>query len=287
MHQEKNESDSDSSEDSGISSPTDPDTNCPSKWPHYEGVHISLGNDPKKALMYKKLQIAIEMKQLKDFTFTEYSIALKRFVLSTPNCEDILREILRIQNRGDDTLDAEQMYHKLVEGANFLNSGPLDFVYKQFGCDGTTSKTLRDEQKEAVAASNKYKEDFQEFTENLALLISDHLKESSQKGKYAELTIKIEENFDSFPIKHIFKYGGILKKVLKLPEIVHLQVASVKQGCVELTFQLIGLPKNTLIQLSLDQKRSLACNKIILFEYNGKVEYYYQDLSGDEVSIIT
>ena len=280
MYRKKEENDADSSEESGII--TDPDTNCPSKRPHF-----SLGDDPKKGQMYKKKQIATEVKQLKDFTFAEYSIALKRFVLSTPNCEDTLRKILRIQNQGDDTLDAEQMYHKLVEGANFLNSEPLDYVYKQFGCDGTTSKTLRGEQTEAVAASKKYNEDFQKFGENLALLISDDLKESSQEGKYAKITIKIEENFDCFLIKHIFKYKGILKKELKLPEFVHLQVTSVKQGCVELTFQLIGLPKDTSIQLSLDQKRSLACNKIILFEYNEKVEYYYQDLFGDEVSIIT
>ena len=99
------------------------------------------------------------------------------------------------------------------------------------------------------------------------------MKETSHKGKYLEITIKIDENFSSFSIKQIFEYKGILKETLKLPDHVHLQVTSVKEGCVELTFQLIGLPEDTPFQLSLNQKKSLACNKIILLEYAGKVEF--------------
>ncbi len=198
-----------------------------------------------------------------------------------PLVENCLKQILELRGHSSCSSDFEVIYKQAKSGADFLNFEPLTCILKACttACRGHTKTSLH---KEAEAAALEYEQKFQRFAEyRVRTLAGDNIPEIfTTLGDHKELKLKIEEDFLRFPLSRIFYFKRIVRRVLKIPKEVLLRVASVQEGCVEVTFQLGSLLN---LELTVDQKKILASHKISMLTYDGKVEYCCCHLFNDEV----
>ena len=225
-----------------------------------------------------------------DVAKTEYQrfgMAVYSFAQSVPNIECILKRMLKFRCQKVDMLHFDGLFDRVTEGTDFINYEILNVITEACNsvCIGSTNTELQMKKDNAEAASEKYQEVFLKFAQHRVFSICGQLQEmsSASKGSAKELKIKVEEDSRTFSLERIFHFKIAVKRILQFPEHVYLRVVLVKEGCVELTFQLIGTAQDVPLQLSLDQKRELASHRVSLLEYAGKVEYCCCELFEDEV----
>ena len=257
-----------------------PPTDCLDKG--FAELDLSVGEDSKKAQTYMEHELAAELNIIKNQEFVRFGMAVYNFAESINKKESVLKRILKLHGQKTDMMDFEAMYDKATEDVDFINFESLNVILEACcsACAGSTKSVL---QLAAEVASEKYQETFSKFAQHRVFALSTRLEKitsNSSKG-HQELKIKIEEEFQKFPIERIFHFKKILRAILKLQDHVLLRVTSVREGCVEITFQVIGSTCNS--NLSLDQKRALASHKISLLEYAGEVAYCCCKLFEDQV----
>ena len=247
-------------------------------------MDLSTGEDSKKAQDYMEHQLSAELKVLKN-EFVRFGVAVRAFVQSIPNKEKVLEDILKLYGQKVESSDFYGLFAQIIKDTDFINFEPLKNTLKACTSECAAAGLARsDLQQDAEMASEKYDEAFQKFAQHRVFKMSHHLQEiSATKTSHKELKIKIEEEFKKFPLHRIFHFKNIVQQILKLADNVPLQVTSVKEGCVEITFQLIGEAGNIPFQLSIEQKRELASQRISMLECAGDVEYCCCELFKDEV----
>ena len=215
--------------------------------------------------------------------FCDYGMAVYHFAKSEfALVESCLKQILELRGHSSCSSDFEVIYKQAKGDADFLNFEPLTCILKACttACCGRKKTSL---QEEAEAAALEYENKFRGFAQYRVRTLIGHMPEIlTTLGDHKELKLKIEEDFQRFPLDRIFYFKRIVRKILKISEQVILRVASVQEGCVELTFQLRSFLN---LELTVIQKVLLASHKISMLTYDGKVEYCCCHLFNDVVGL--
>ncbi len=217
--------------------------------------------------------------------FCDYGMAVYHFAKSEfALVESCLKQILELRGHSTCSSNFEVIYKQAKSGADFLNFEPLTCILKACitACCGCTKTSF---QEVAEAAALEYENKFRRFAQCRVRTLTGHKiipEILTTLGDHKELKLKIEEDFQRFPLNRIFYFKRVVRKILKIPEQVILRVASVQEGCVELAFQLHSFLN---LELTVDQKKVLASHKISMLTYDGKVEYCCCHLFNDEVGI--
>ncbi len=135
-------------------------------------------------------------------------------------------------------------------------------------------------------AEERFDQAFRKFARQRVFSLPVGLKELPlpiQQRVYKELKLKIEKNYTTFTMERLMYRKKVVKKVLHLPEQIILRLTSVNEGCVQITFQVIGTVSNKIFELTPSQKNALIGYNITMIEYNGWVLYCCCDLLKDEV----
>ncbi|XP_064385342.1 uncharacterized protein LOC135334183 isoform X2 [Halichondria panicea] len=217
--------------------------------------------------------------------FRTFGLAVRRYAKSIPDVESILKECLSLDGKVVEALDFESLYPKFREGADLINFDILSRCLtdlKSYDDTGEENELRR----LAEEAAEKYEASFQEFSQQQVVLVPTILQDANGRSNsmYKELKIKVEEDFRSFLVERLLDFKEVLKRILKLAPDVYLRVTSVREGCVEICFEMIGLHADTHISLNDVQKQELLANKITLLEYDGQVSYCCCELCSDESS---
>ncbi len=217
--------------------------------------------------------------------FITFGLAVRRYAKSIPGIENILKECLSLGREVVEALDFDNLYPKFREGADLINFDILSrcLTHLKLSDESGEENELRRVAEEAAA--EKYEASFQEFAQQRVVLVPTILQDANGRSNsvYKELKIKVEEDFQSFLVKRSFDFKEVLKRILKLAPDVYLRVTSVREGCVEICFEMIGSHADTHFSLNDVQKQEMLANKITLLEYDGQVSYCCCELVSDEV----
>ncbi len=234
----------------------------------------------------------IEETETTKHEFITFSMAVYHWAKSIQGIEGSLKQIVRHHPLPVKSESFDDLYDSATTGIDFINYESLeDHVMKACREANDHSENALRLQKEAEDALKKYETVFQEFA-HLRIFshpssVQELCSDSQRVGSGKKLKLKIEEDFQTFIVKRISHFKKVLQKLLNLPQNVRLRVTSVKQGCVEITFEIIGYFPEDSLHLSMEQKKALIVENITLLEYAGKVHYCCCELMDEEVNMYT
>ena len=220
--------------------------------------------------------------------FVSYGMAVYRYAKSIEGLDSHLKQMLRLQGQSYATLrNFDDLYDAVTQGTDFLNFEQLKLVLEE--CNQIIENEPSKKQSDAIAADKMYQEAFRKFAQLRVFSFVGSLRELHSAvqdiGGYKKLKIKIEEKFRDFIVDRIYHFKKVIKEVLKLPSNVFLRVTDVKEGCIEITFEIIYKISEKLFVVDDSQKRVLAYNGISMMEFAGRVYYCCSNLVGHEVLI--
>ncbi len=247
---------------------------------------LDLGAD-KKAGSVLQQHLAEETESIQH-KFTSYSMSVYHWAKSIRGIDDSLKQILRTRQQTIRSDNFEDLYASVTAGIDFINYESLDDHVME-ACRNASDngeKSLR-LQKKAEDAAKTYENSFREYSQLRVFLlpssVRDICSDNQEVTSRKELKIKIEEDFRKFPLKRIAHFKKVVRKLLNLPHDVLLRVTSVEQGCVEMSFEIVGAFPGELLNLSLEQKKALVAENITLMEYAGMMQYCCCELLDNEV----
>ncbi len=251
---------------------------------------LDLGDDSadkKKAESVLQQHLSEETESIQH-KFTTYSMAVYHWTKSIRGIDDSLKQILRTRQQSIRSDNFEDLYASVTAGIDFINYESLgDHVME--ACRNTSDngeKSLR-LQKKAEDAAKTYENAFRKYSQLRVVLlpssIQDICSDNQEVTLNKELKIKIEEDFRKFPLKRITHFKKVVRKLLNLPDDVLLRVTSVERGCVEMSFEIVGVFPGELLNLNLEQKKALVAENITLMEYAGMMQYCCCELLDNEV----
>ncbi len=244
------------------------------------------GTHEKKAQSMLKQHLAEETESI-EHEYTTLSLAVYHWAKSIQGIEGSLKQILRSRRQSVESESFDSLYNSVTTGVDFINYESLvDHVMETCREMKDDSEKAHRLQKKAEDAAKKYENAFQEFAQLRIFSHPNSVQELCCQGMNSrkELKLKIEEDFQRFPFKRIAHFKKVLRKLLNLPHNVLLRVTSVEQGCVEISFEVVGSFPEESLKLSMEQKSALLAENITLLEYAGRVHYCCCELMEEEVS---
>ena len=250
---------------------------------------LDMKSSKDKEIAQKQLKMELERQtRIIKQKFRTFGLAVYNYAKSIPDVESILKEALSLDGEVVERLDFESLYPKFREGADLINFDKLLHCLTNLkSCDTGEESELRHLAEEAA---EKYEASFKEYAQQRVVLVPTILQDATghpPNSVYKKLKIKVEEKFQSFVIKHLIDFKEVLKRILKLAPDVYLRVTSIREGCVEICFEMIGLHADTHLSLNDVQKQEMLANNITLIEYDGHVSYCCCELCNDKVFCIT
>ena len=240
-----------------------------------------------KSSKYDKKQLNMELKeqtQSVEKEFMAFIVAVRMYAKSIPDIESLIKDALDLTEHEQSSF--EKLYRQFREGANFINYDILLHRLSILKLSGTENELRRS----AEAAAERYEASFKEYAQHRVVLVPTILQDAngSTYSVHKKLKIKVEEEYLKFRIDRLYHFKKVVKTILKLPPHINLRVTSVREGCVEICFEMISLRADEEFDPTLDnvQKQELLANNIILLEYDGQVPYCCCELLSDEVQCI-
>ncbi len=239
--------------------------------------------DKKLAQKQLKMELEGQTRIIKQ-EFRTFGLAVYNYAKSIPDIESILMEGLSLDRKVVETSDFKSLYPKFREGADFINFDILLHCLTNLKSSDTGGEE-NELRHLAEEAAEKYEASFQEYAQQRVVLVPTILQDPNVRpnSMYKELKIKVEEDFQNFPIRRLTDFKKVLKRILKFPPSANLWVTSIREGCVEICFETIGLHADTHLSLNDVQKQEMLANNITLLEYDGQVSYCCCELVSDEV----
>ena len=258
-------------------------------------MDVTQGKDSEKAKMAMRLHFRAQTESLKE-TFTKYAMEVYYCARAINGVVFPLKNLFRFRYpervSTTDMSNFEVIYEALTKDVDFLNFDLLGDILK--ACNNVAGNEHSHKQRSAQAKKEQYEKAFYKFAQLRIFSAVGSLRKllpPIQEGEYPKLKIKVEENFEAFVIDRAEKFRDKIRGILHLPsaEKVCLRLTDIEQGCVEITFELIGKIDDKVFEMDASKKRALASNNISLLEYAGKVYYcccnfFSSDL---EVCIVT
>ncbi len=243
---------------------------------------IKSSKDRNKVQKQMRFEL-IEQTQILKSEFQMLGVAVRNYAKSISGIESVLEEALLLIAQTVKTSNFDELYKQFIEGANFINYDILFYKLEILKLSDATKDN--DLKKCAEAAAERYETCFKEYAQQRVVSVPTILQDTNRctHSVYKELKIKVEEEFYRFEINRLFYFKKVVKTILKLPEHVNLRITSVREGCVEICFEMIGLPADTHLSLNNVQKQQLLANSITLLECHGQVPYCCCELLSDEV----
>ena len=226
----------------------------------------------KAQLYMERSVLAEETRKLKEDKFVDFKMELHERLQDVPGVVSRLQILLNIESS-----DYDSLFRQAAKDADFINYEPLEKIVKHCARgNGAAEKLLKD-----------YQDAFHVFAQRRVFSFSEGSLETRtpiQVGKVI-LQIKIEEDFRRFLLDRIQQFKTFVKKILNLDDQAQLFVRSVREGCVELTFDMLEKDADKAFSngLTLQQKREFAAHKISMLECNEKVHYCCCSLFDDQV----
>ncbi len=247
---------------------------------NFPEVDLKSSKDDKKQQLNMELE---EQTRSIENEFMTLIVAVRMYAKSIPDVESLIKDALNLSEHEQSTF--EKLYRKFREGANFINYDILVHRLGMLKLSGTDNELKRS----AEAAAERYEASFKEFAQQRVVLVPTILQDANRRTNsvHKELKIKVEEEYLKFKINRLYHFKTVVKTILKLPPHVNLRVTSVKEGCVEICFEIIDLRADEEFCLTLDtvQKQEMLANNIVLLEYDEQVPYCCCALLSDEVII--
>ena len=250
-------------------------------------MDVTKGRDEEKAKKAMQQHLLAKTESLKE-SFTDYGMSVYYYARSVNGVDSPLKNILRLRYPEKvpttDMTDFEAIYTAVTEDVDFLNFEPLERVVK--ACDRASGNEHTDGCQTVSDAKKRYEDAFLKFAQLRVFSVVNGLQELCppvQEGVYPKLKIKVEEDFEAFTIHCADVFREKVRKVLHIPKEVLLRLTDVRQGCVEITFEIIGRVDESTFEIDLLKKKALASINISMLEYAGKVYYCCCEFSTNEV----
>ena len=245
-------------------------------------LDMKSSKDKKKAQKQLKMELEEQTRIIKQ-EFRTFGLAVYNYAKSIPDIESILMEGLSLDRKVVETSDFKSLYPKFREGADFIN---FDILLHCLTLLKSSDRGEENELRHLVEeAAKRYEASFQEFAQQRVIFAPTILQNANGRPNSVckELKIKVEEDFQSFPIERLNYFKKVLRRILKLPPGTYLRVTSVREGCVEICFDTIGSHVDAHLSLNDVQKLEMLANNITLLTYDGQVPYCCCELFSDEV----
>ena len=216
--------------------------------------------------------------------YVTYQMDAYYWAQSIPGIENSLKQIVRSHYQQQEVRDDfDSLFNAATIGANFIN---YDIIrdHIMVACRNLCSN-MSPKRVAAEDAEEKYEKYFLEFSQYRVFSCPNGLDipPQAKEGTVNELMIKVETDPNSFKVEDIDSLRVAVRTILNLPESVKLVVTTVKQGCVEIYFNIYDPEVKPSFSLTLSQKRDLIKKKIIRLEFNKEVKYCYHRLPDDKV----
>ncbi len=245
-------------------------------------IHLKASKDKKKAQKQLKFELVQQTRCIKE-AFITLGMAVYNYALSIPRADKIMRKVILLNEQVVETSDTDKLYEQFTEGANFIN---YDILVRRLNILKASDSGEENELRHcAEAAAERYEASFKEYAQQRVVLVPTALRGANGRTNsvYKELKIKVEEQFRSFEVNRLLYFKKVVKTILKLPPPVNLRITSVREGCVEICFEVIGLLADETFHLTTEQKQEMLANNITLLEYDGQTPYCCCNLLSDEV----
>ena len=157
--------------------------------------------------------------------------------------------------------DYDDVKRIIMDYSSFFDFRPLVCMIEIFGTDEDKQKLKR------------YEEKFEQYAQRRIYECPSTIL-SATPPDHVQLCIKYESEFTEAKLVDIKQFQSRLSIITNIPPHM-LQLASIKEGCIELTFILPGFIKKDILPLSADQKSALTeigISKLSCKNYEFKVE---------------
>ncbi len=215
--------------------------------------------------------------------YMRFGMAVRNWVQSINQIESILMTLVQLQGQPHANFSSfDELFRAVIVNADYINYEALKIVVEECRRQGSNDELYAVVQ----VAEERFDQAFCKFARQRVFSLPGGLEELPlpiQQGVYKELKLKIEENYTTFTMERLMYFKKVVKKVLHLPEQIILRLTSVNEGCVQITFQVIGTVSNKIFELTPSQKNALIGYNITMIECNGCVLYCCCDLFKDEV----
>ncbi len=255
---------------------------CSQNFPTIKLAAVTSRQNKKEAIEQMKQYFSFETKKLKN-EYESFAYAVYLYAKSIHGIEDILKRILKIREKFTDSNEFEYLYDEVTAGANPIDYDIMSSLFDKLLKEDRNNET--EHKDKAKSSFEKYHDAYQKCSQYRVFSSQGDILEERppiQQGVYKMLMLKVEETSQTFRFERILQLKYVVKRILKIPEWVQLRVVSLNEGCVEISFEVIG---SFDFDLNLDQRQDLISNNITLLEYAGKVHYCCCELLQDEVQI--
>lgn len=221
--------------------------------------------------------LAEETRKLKTM-FQKFGMALRRTLKDVPDIKESLQFLVQLLPEAIvESSDYNKLFRQATKDADFINYEPLKTMVEECACGNQAAEKLLKEYQDAFCVYAQHR--IFSFPEG-----SLETRPPIEVGKVI-LKIKIEEDFRNFKIGRIEHFKMIAREILTLDVNAQLLVRTVREGCVEITFDMFEKDADKAFSngLTTQQKRELASHKISMLECNAKVYYCCCSLTVDQV----
>lgn len=256
----------------GLSPPPNCLTNRHSNSQRFPEIIVSHSGVDRQDIRRMEDYLVAETTSIKN-EYAKFGLAVYNWTKYIDGINTILKAMIRFQQcptAGLTTFD--EIFEAATRDADYINHEPLFIIIDECG-----RRVANDESYFAIqTAKEHFQQAFKKFAQQRVFSLPGGLDQPPlpiPEGFYRDLILKIEEDYHSFTIERLMYFKKIIHKVLQLPEQIILRVTSVREGCVEITFRVIGSVSEGTFELSPDQKKTLLKHNIMMLQYNGLVPY--------------
>ncbi len=265
-----------------LNSPPDCLANRHSYARSFPELDLKASRDRKKAQNQLKFELVEKTRSIKE-EFRTLGMAVYNYAISIPRADKIMKRTISLNEQVVESSNIDELYKKFTEGANFIDYDIL--LHKLESLKLSDAGEQNELRRSAEEAAERYEASFKEYAQQRVILAPTILQDPRGRTHSVnkKLTIKVEEEFQSFEINRLSHLKKAVKFILRLPPHVDLRVTSVREGCVEICFEVIGSLADKAFHLILDQKQELLFYNIILLKIDEQVLYCCCELLNDKV----
>lgn len=248
---------------------------------NFPTIDMESSEDKRVAKKFLDMELSEKTRHLKR-NFSLFGAAVLSYAKQVPDVTYFMRDNLSFYGQPANN-DFYDLYAKFREGADFINFDILRSCLDLLIIFDTAEENeLRIS---AIQAAERYEYFFQDYAKhrvfNVPVLQPNQDGHSTLPEK--ELKMKIEEDAQTFSVERLFYFKKKVREILNLPSEVSLQVITVKKGCVEIVFKVIGSFSDDIFDVNTAQKKKLLAENITLLEYTSRTSYCCCQILEDEV----
>jgi len=170
-------------------------------------------------------------------------------VTNTPVFRECQKELRNAKSIND-------VFFSIQDFFSFFNYKIIEHIIAVFGTN--------DDQKEV----QKYKETFERYCKRRVFECPPHIYGSRSESGHACLVVKKDDVLSNFSMNELRVFQYKLYRILQVTEHT-LQLLSVEEGCLQLTFQIPSFLQHLIFPLSEDQQKSLKVEGVLMLMCGG------------------